>query len=140
MPRLAFYTFGLLKHPYSHPNSQEFIQKAGEFFELLPRVPGFISMVRRDEHTPHPRHVDKEIHFPAATLTVWKDLKSAWNFTYRGVHFESMDRRHEWVENAGNPAYVSWSMADDEEVTYEEAIKRYEYFLDNGPTPLFVPI
>jgi len=136
MAKLAFYTLALLKNEYTHPDSKAFIRIAQQVFEKLPTTPGYISMLRRDEHTPAPSFVNKSVHRPTATLTVWKDLRSVFDFSYTGFHAAQIPRKHEWIEPAEMPAYIAWWIGDDEETSYEDAIRRFEYYLEHGNSPV----
>ncbi|GCD42498.1 hypothetical protein GKJPGBOP_02162 [Streptomyces paromomycinus] len=44
----------------------------------------------------------------AVPLSLWTDLRPAFGATYTGLHREALNRRYDWSERTGHPAYVFW--------------------------------
>lgn len=138
MPRIALYTFGILREPMGHEQVQGFFDRIDSVFASVEKSEGFIGRNKesRDVYV-SPRFFDKNIHAGApATLSWWKDLESVCAFAYRGIHGEAMKHRHEWFLDSYWPTYVAWWIDDEHVPTRIEAAAKLEYLHDNGPGKL----
>ena len=91
MPRIAFYTFGILREPYGHPQVQGFFDRIDSVFEQAKNSEGFIAL---DDGSwgdyVWPRFYIKEKHAGApATLSLWRDIESVCAFAYKNLHGEA---------------------------------------------------
>lgn len=138
MPRIAFYTFGILREPMGHPQVQGFFDRIESVFSSVEKSEGFIGRNKEERGTyASPRFFDKSIHALApATLSWWTDLESVCAFAYRGLHGEAMKLRKDWFLDSYWPTYVAWWIDDDHEPTRIEAADKLEYLYDNGSGPL----
>ena len=137
MPRIAFYTFGILREPYGHPQVQGFFDRAGPAFEQVERAVGFVARDRDGAWGPYvsPRFFDEQRHATApSTLSLWADLESVCAFAYRGIHGEAFKKRREWALKPEWPTYVAWWVEEDHTPTWEEACQRHEHLHDHGPS------
>lgn len=137
MPRIAFYTFGILREPYGHPRVQGFFDRIDSVFEQAKNSEGFIAL---DDGTwgdyVWPRFYVKEKHAAApATLSLWSDIESVCAFAYKNLHGEALRLREEWAVKPEWPTYVAWWVEDDRIPTREEASRRLEHLHDNGSSP-----
>jgi hypothetical protein len=138
MPRIAFYTFGILHEPYGHPRVQGFVDMIQPVFEAARKSEGFIDLNSEPpgDKRATPKFYDREKHAAApATLTWWKDLESVFAFAYSGLHAEALKHRHEWALKPEWPTYAAWWIDDDHIPTRQEAVERIEHLHDNGSTP-----
>jgi len=135
MPRIAFYTFGILREPMGHEQVQGFFDRIDSVFAAAEKSEGFIDRNREArENYVSPRFFDKNIHAGApATLSWWKDLESVCAFAYNGLHGEAMKHRYEWFLDSYWPTYVAWWIDDNHIPSREDAAKKLEYLYDNGP-------
>lgn len=137
MPRIAFYTFGILHESFGHPQVQEFFDRLDSVFAQARNSEGYIY---RDIEPPSvnraaPRFYDKSKHAAApATLSLWKDLESVCAFAYKGLHAEALKIRSEWFVKPEWPTYVAWWVDDHHIPTREEASRKLEHLHDNGPS------
>jgi hypothetical protein len=139
MPRIAFYTFGILHESYGHPQVQGFLDRLESVFAQAHNSEGFIvrNIESQSDERAAPRFYDKTKHAAApATLSLWKDLESVCAFAYRGLHGEALKIRSEWFVKPEWPTYVAWWVEDDHEPTREEASMKLEYLHDHGSSPL----
>jgi len=137
MSRIAFYTFGILREPYGHPQVQGFFDRIDSVFEQARNSEGFIAL---DDGTwgeyEWPRFYIKEKHAGApATLSLWRDIESVCAFAYKNLHGEALKLREEWAVKPEWPTYVAWWVEDDRFPTREEASRRLEHLHDNGSSP-----
>ena len=137
MSRIVFYTFGILREPFGHPQVQGFFDRAEPAFEQAERSAGFVARDREGTWGPYtlPHFVDEQHRaVAAATLSLWADLESVCAFAYRGIHGEAFKKRREWTLKPEWPTYVAWWVEDDHTPTWEEACQRHEYLHDQGPS------
>ncbi|HMS35259.1 MAG TPA: DUF3291 domain-containing protein [Ignavibacteria bacterium] len=137
MPRIAFYTFGILREKEGHPQVQGFYDRIDSVFKQARSSVGFIALSDPSwgEYV-SPRFYDKEKHAVApATLSLWKDLESVCAFAYRNNHGETFKLRQEWALKPEWPTYVAWWVDDDHIPNRKEACEKLEYLHDNGSGP-----
>jgi hypothetical protein len=138
MAFVAIYTVGRLKFPDEHPATREFFE-AG--FKVMRQAELSGHLIK--EFSPFGVPVPKETSIvkgdgePILTLTVWKNLQSLTHFTYSGRHKQALQNRNKWVEfdQEKRPTYVVWWAETVKDVSWEEASRRYNYFIQHGPTP-----
>ncbi|WP_439945838.1 DUF3291 domain-containing protein [Streptomyces sp. BBFR109] len=156
MPRLALYTFGALKAPLADPAPlvREFHDSSGGVYEQIGRHPGYIAHAEPadGERGTHfeldwrewgeftvPTWYDKgrtaETIALAATLSVWTDLRPAFDAVYTGLHRVALNRRHDWFERTGHPSHVCWWIADGVIPTWQDGVSRLEHLHTSGPAP-----
>ena len=68
-------------------------------------------------------------------LSVWEDVESLHNYTYRSGHAKAFKRKKEWFSAFGKPHMVLWWVPAGHEPTAAEAKERLEYLQANGPSP-----
>lgn len=136
MPFVAIYTIGMLKYPNEHPASREFFEVG---YKVMRQADLSGNLVKEflPVGVPFPMEIKKGEGAPILTLTVWKNLESLYRFTYSGQHKRALRDRSKWIEShqEKQPSYVVWWTDSVKEVSWEEAYKRYTYYLQHGPTP-----
>ena len=146
MPRIAFYTFGILHETSGHPRVQEFVDRIPSTFSGAEATKGFIARshgfdpeLTWGDKNDVPRFYDSSKHPPEPstpkTISLWEDLESVFSFAYQGLHLEALQKRKEWFQTPEWPTYVAWWVGDDERPTYADGARRLEHLHDNGPTP-----
>lgn len=136
MAVVAIYTVGRLKHPEEHPASREFFEVGYEVYRQAAKT-GHLIEEFSPYGVPFPEDAIKGVGLPILTLTVWKSLQSLYRFTYSGQHKQALRDRNKWIEphQEKQPTYVLWWTAKVKDVSWEEAFKRYNYYIQHGPTP-----
>jgi hypothetical protein len=134
MAFVSIYTVGRLNYPYDHPASQEFFEVGYEVMRRAGRTGQLI-----EEFSPFGVPIPEEakgVGYPVLTLTVWKSLQGLYRFTYSGPHRQAMRDRSKWMEPYADKhlSYVLWWTEKVEDVSWQEAFKRYNYYLEHGPT------
>ncbi|MFD7785223.1 DUF3291 domain-containing protein [Streptomyces nojiriensis] len=156
MPRLALYTFGVLKSPLADPTplTREFYERGEAVYRKISRHPGYLA---RAEPAGDDRGVlfgadwgawgefavptwyDKgrtaETTALAATLSLWTDLRPVFDAIYTGLHREALNRRYDWFERTGHANYVCWWVSDEEIPTWQDGVSRLEHLNDHGSAP-----
>ncbi|WML58536.1 DUF3291 domain-containing protein [Neobacillus sp. PS2-9] len=136
MAFVAIYTVGRLKHPNEHPASREFFEVGHKVIRQASSSGQLIKEFSPDG-VPFPEEVIKGEGSPILTLTVWRSLQSLYRFTYSGKHKQALRDRSKWIEphQEKQPTYVVWWTEMVKDVSWEEAFKRYNHYIQHGPTP-----
>jgi hypothetical protein len=133
---IAIYTVGRLKHPYEHAASRDFFEVGYEVYRQAGKTGQLI-----EEFSPIGVEIPTETipgeGFPILTLTVWKSLQSLYRFTYSGQHKQALRDRNKWIEPhpEKQSTYVVWWTETVKDVSWEESFKRYDYYIQHGPSP-----
>jgi hypothetical protein len=136
MAFVAIYTVGRLHHPYDHPTSRDFYEMGYKVMRQA-SVSGYLIEEFSSDGVSIPEEA-KGNGYPVLTLTVWESLQSLSRFTYSGKHSQALRNRSRWMEpdQEAHLSYVVWWTEKVKDVSWEEAFKRYNYYLQNGPTSL----
>jgi hypothetical protein len=139
MPRVAFFTYNVLRERRGHPRIREFEDMGPEIVKIAEQCAGFLGYrTGRRELSPIPRpsffnpdeHADE-----AQTLSFCSDLESVSAFAYEGLHARALQLKREWFIDPAWPVYTAWWIEDNEQADWQEAIRRLEYLHHHGPTP-----
>ena len=135
MAFVSIYTVGRLNHPYDHPASREFFQVGNEVYRQATKS-GLIEAFS-PEGVPFPEESVKGTGSPVLSLTVWRNLQSLYRFTYSRQHMQALKDRSKWIEAYPEKhlSYVVWWTEKVKDVSWKEASKRYNYYIQHGPTP-----
>ena len=68
-------------------------------------------------------------------MSVWKNMESLFQFTYKTVHVEIFSRRKEWFSRIKDMHMVFWFVPVGHIPTPKEARERLEYVNMHGETP-----
>lgn len=156
MPRAALYTFGVLKSMFGSEELSTFRAGASSVFAQAATAEGYIA----DAGSANP---DRSGHLQLGksygawgiysaprfytgskqpgeltmiqTLSVWRSVETARQFTYEGLHRGALKQRADWFVKAAWPGYVLWWVADDALPTWSDGVRRLEALHDNGPAP-----
>ncbi|QHF97331.1 DUF3291 domain-containing protein [Streptomyces sp. NHF165] len=156
MPRLALYTFGVLKAPLADPAplTQEFYDIGETVYREIARHPGYLAHAEA-EHGHRGSHFEAdwgawgEFAVPswydkgrtaqttalAATLSLWTGLRPAFHAVHTGLHREALRRRHDWFERTGHPGHVLWWTPDTTTPTWQHGVTHLHHLHTHGPTP-----
>lgn len=158
MPHLALYTFGVMKSPLADPAplTREFHDSGAAVYRKFGRHPGFLGRAEAADRSLGTRSDfdadwgewgeftvpawygkgrTAETTALAATLSLWTDLRSAFDAVYTGPHREALNRRHDWFERTGHPGHVFWWVSDGVTPTWQEGVSGLEHLHAHGPAP-----
>ncbi|WP_163103516.1 DUF3291 domain-containing protein [Peribacillus alkalitolerans] len=135
MALVSIYTVGRLSQPYDHPATRDFFQVGNEVFRQASKS-GHLIEAFSSNGVSFPEAIKGE-GLPILTLTVWKNLQSLYHFTYSGKHKQALRDRSKWMEpyQEKHLSYVVWWTEEVNDVSWEEAFERYNYYILHGPTP-----
>jgi hypothetical protein len=155
MPRLALYTFGVLKDFTGSEILTDFVAIAPSVFAEAEALDGFIAhagTARPDlagkakfgeDFGPWGIAVAPRFYRGSTkagedtmitTLSLWRDIEAARRFTYGGLHRDALRRRGEWFRKPEWPGYVLWWVTDQEFPTWTEGARKLEALEGEGPT------
>ncbi|MEU3465420.1 DUF3291 domain-containing protein [Streptomyces sp. NPDC006733] len=156
MPHLALYTFGILKSPLADPTplTREFQDSGEPIYRYIGQHPGHLAHAAaadgaRGTHfdadwgawgefavpTWYGKGRTAETTALAATLSLWTDLRSAFDAVYTGLHRQALNRRYDWFEKTGHPGYVFWWVSDGAIPTWQSGVSKLEHLHDHGSAP-----
>ncbi|MET7286944.1 DUF3291 domain-containing protein [Streptomyces sp. NPDC005573] len=156
MPRLALYTFGVLKSPLVDPGAltREFYDIGAAVYGNIGRHPGYLAHAEAADGEQGllfgadwgawgeftvPAWYGKgrtvETTALATTLSLWTDLRPALDAVYSGRHREALARRRDWFERSAHPNYVCWWVSDGVTPTWQDGVTRLEHLHAHDPAP-----
>lgn len=155
MPRLAFTTFGIMKEPYGTDISRGYEELEPSVDSAVLACPGLIARAEAvDDGTDRsnferdwgewgtfcvPRFYQggrtRESDSRASTVSLWRDIQSVYEFSYSGIHRETLMKRGQWFLRPEWPSYAMWWVGEDEHPTWRDACVRLENLHDRGSTP-----
>jgi hypothetical protein len=142
--RIALYTFGQFSKPSADPANGGFHRRNDPILAMVDKAPGLIARSGYDSDPGPPSWgtqvfprfwIDNGDGFAPSTLSVWRDMESAFAFSYFGLHAEALKHGREWFQKPQWPPYVLWWVKTAFRPDWSQAIIRHEYLHDNGPTP-----
>lgn len=155
MSRIALYTFGVLKAPTGSDILVDFVAKVPSVFAEAEAIEGFFGhagAARPDlagkskfgeDFGPwgiavaprfYERFCKRGEETMITTLSLWRDIEIAWQFSYGGLHRAALNRRSDWFHKPEWPSYVLWWVDDDQVPTWTEGASKLEALDDYGPT------
>ncbi|APU43570.1 MULTISPECIES: DUF3291 domain-containing protein [unclassified Streptomyces] len=156
MPRLALYTFGVLKSPLADPGplTREFYDTGEAVYRGIGRHPGYLAHAEaaagdRGAHFGADWGAWGEFCVPAwygkgrtvettalaTTLSLWTGVRPAFDAVYTGLHRGALNRRHDWFERTGHPGHVFWWVSDEVIPTWQDGVSRLEHLHGHGAAP-----
>ncbi|MGA5690836.1 DUF3291 domain-containing protein [Cytobacillus pseudoceanisediminis] len=134
MAFVAILTVGRLKHSEEHPASREFFEAGIEVMREAAKT-GHLIKEFSPTRAKFPEETIKGEGTPILTLTVWTNLQSLYQFTYSGLHRQALQDRNKWFGPLPErqPNYVVWWTDMLSDVSWKEAFKRYDSYIQHGP-------
>lgn len=131
---LAQLNIAKAKKPLDDPIMSGFVNRLDEINTLGEQSPGFVWRLKDDTSNNSMEFQMYDDPLIIVNLTVWEDLESLKNFTYKTAHAEVMRQRKKWFEHFGKPYMVLWWIPAGHHPTVEEARTKLELLQEKGPT------
>lgn len=130
---LAQYNVARLIEPLDHPSLTDFVDALEPINRLAEESPGFVWRHQTDEgdSTAVRPYEDDQI---IINFSVWEDVQSLHDYTYRSDHVTVFRRRREWFERNLEAHLVMWWVPEGHIPTVDEADDRLQALRANGPT------
>jgi hypothetical protein len=120
--------------PMDKPMMADFVSALEPINRLADRREGFIWRLQDDSGDATSIQVFDDPMI-IINMSVWEDVGSLFNFTYRSDHVDVFRRRGEWFSKLDTPHLVLWWINRDEMPTPKDCRERLEYLTKYGPTP-----
>ncbi|WP_299532677.1 DUF3291 domain-containing protein [Ulvibacterium sp.] len=115
------------------PIMQEFVDNLDNVNELAENSAGFIWRLKDESNNAsnfNPFNDEQVI----INISVWKDIESLENFTYKTFHTDFLKRRKEWFHKYGKAYFALWWIEEGRYPSIEDAMERLEFLQLNGVT------
>ena len=115
------------------PEMKDFRDNTERVNTLADYSPGF---VWRDTFNPddEPRPNSLQDEQVLINFSVWEDVASLKDFTYKTFHTSIMKRQKEWFQNYGKAHYALWWVEAGTIPSEKEGMSRLRYLQENGPS------
>jgi len=138
---LAEFNIGILRYDWEDPRVADFLNNLNRVYDIARRAPGYIWHLEDEDMEAAQQDAQGVLGGnprTASTLSVWQDLHSLEEFTYKTVHKQFFDRRDEWYDPAeqgwSGHRLVLWQVQATQRPTVAEAVARLEHLAQHGPT------
>lgn len=113
------------------PEMKGFRDNTDRVNELAESLPGFVWRDAFDlEASSVPNaHNDEQV---LINISVWEDVASLKEFTYKTFHKEIMKRQKEWFQKYGTAHYALWWIKAGGFPKEQEALDKLDYLQKNG--------
>ena len=119
--------------PMESPVMAGFVARLDEINTLAEKSAGFVWRLKDDTgNATSIRAFDDDLIL--VNLSMWQDIESLHNYTYRSVHAELFKNKKAWFSAFGKPHLVLWWVPAGHQPTALEAKERLEYLQEHGPT------
>ena len=119
--------------PLDDPRIADFVNDLDRVNQLGDRSPGFVWRHQTEDGNSTSIRVRGD-PLILINFSVWEDVESLFEYTYRSGHSEVYRRRREWFEAPSEAHLVLWWVRVGHEPTVEEAEERLDYLRAHGPT------
>ncbi len=131
---LAQYNLARLVAPLDDPLLADFVANLDPINGLGDRTPGFVWRHQTEDGNSTSVRVRGD-PLILINFTVWEDIESLFEFTYRSGHAELYRRRREWFEAPSEAHLVLWWIPAGHIPTVDEGEERLDHLRAHGPTP-----
>ena len=119
--------------PMDDPIMQDFVNNVDKMNAIADAAEGFIwRMKDEDKELGAKIFQDDEL---LINMSVWKDLESLFNYTYKSRHIEVFKRKKEWFSKMKMMHMAFWYVPEGYEPTFQDAKDRLDYLNMYGDTP-----
>ena len=115
------------------PIMHGFVSRLDEINALADDAPGFVWRLQTDDGDAlNLRVFDNPMLI--INMSVWDDVASLKNFTYKTMHVEVFKERKKWFTKLGKPHMALWWVPAGHVPTLDEAKEKLELMAQHGPT------
>jgi hypothetical protein len=113
------------------PIMKEFVDNLDNVNKLAENSPGFIWRLKDDSNNASSFNPYNDAQV-IINVSVWENITSLENFTYKTFHTDFLKKRKEWFYKYGKVHFALWYIEKGNYPTIEDAIKRLECLQING--------
>jgi hypothetical protein len=134
LQHIAQFNVGRLRYETEDPRMADFMNNLVRVNALAERSPGFVwryTDASGNATDTRPYAGDPRM---AVNLSVWESVEALEKFVWQTVHTRVYARKHEWFEKLDGAYFVLWHVAAGHRPSVEEAIERFDYLKQHGPS------
>lgn len=120
--------------PINDPVMADFVNNLDRINTLAESSPGFVWRLKDEEGNATAIRVF-DYDFLIINMSVWEDIDTLFDFTYKTAHVEILKRKKEWFHNMKQMHMAFWYVEKGHQPTPEEAKNRLKYIREHGETP-----
>ncbi|MEW7291469.1 DUF3291 domain-containing protein [Aquimarina sp. 2304DJ70-9] len=120
--------------PINDPVMTDFVNNLDRINALAEESKGFVWRLKDEEGNATAITVFDNL-FLIINMSVWEDMDTLFNFTYKTAHVEILKRKKEWFKNMPRMHMAFWYVDNGHLPTPEEAKERLYYLQEHGETP-----
>lgn len=131
--QLAQLNIAKMKEPLDSPLMADFVNNLDRINTLAENSEGFVWRLKDEggDATAIRCFGDNVV----VNMSVWKDVVSLSNYSFKSAHADIMRRKREWFDRMDEAYAVLWWIPTGHLPTVEEAKERLEHLKQYGPTP-----
>jgi len=130
--QLAQLNIATLKAPLDSPELKDFVDNLDRINALAEASPGFLWRLTDDGNDATSlRPLGDNV---IVNMSVWRDVESLKDYTYRSAHVEILKRKREWFTHMAEAHLVFWWVPAGHRPTMVEAATRLATLREKGPT------
>ena len=119
--------------PMDDPIMQDFVNNVDRINALADKAGGFIWRLQ-DEDKDEALDVFKDETL-IINMSIWADIDSLFNYTYKSGHIEVFKRKKEWFSKLKMMHMAFWYVPEGYVPTFQDAKGRLDYLNTHGDTP-----
>ncbi len=119
--------------PMDDPIMQDFVNNLDRINAIADVAEGFIWRMQ-DEDKELGAKVFQDDNL-LINMSVWENLDTLFNYTYKSGHIEVFKRKKEWFSKMKMMHMAFWYVPESYEPTFEDAKDRLDYLNKHGDTP-----
>ncbi|WP_396600959.1 DUF3291 domain-containing protein [Algibacter sp. R77976] len=119
--------------PMDDPIMQDFVNNVDNMNAIADAAEGFVWRLQ-DEDKDEATHVFQDDSF-IINMSVWENLESLFNYTYKSGHIEVFKRKKEWFSKMKMMHMAFWYVPEDYMPSFQDAKDRLDYLNTHGDTP-----
>ena len=131
---LAQINIGRIKGLPDSDVMKEFMDALDEVNAIADQAAGFVWRLQSDQGNAMDIQAFSDPYI-AINMSVWEDVETLFNYTYKTVHTDFVRRRKEWFEPYGSNHACLWWIEAGHRPTTAEGIERLAYLDEHGPSP-----
>jgi GNAT superfamily N-acetyltransferase len=129
---LAQLNLATMREPLESPSMADFVANIDRINALAECSPGFVWRLKdADGGATSIRPFGENI---LVNMSVWTDVESLKNYTFKTAHADMLKRKREWFEKMSSAHMVMWWIPAGHEPTLNEASHRLNLLQVHGPT------
>lgn len=119
--------------PMDDPIMQDFINNVDKINAIADTSEGFIWRLK-DEDKEEAAAVFQDDSL-IINMSIWENLESLFNYTYKSGHIEVFKRKKEWFSKMKMVHMAFWYIPEGDIPTFQDAKNRLDYLEKHGDTP-----